>query len=426
MSRPEISVVMPFAGEAAAAQAAVEALLSLRTAPGDELILADNGGPVSAPAAVRVVQVPGERSPAHARNTGAAAATRDWILFLDADVQPSADLLDQFFARPIDDAVGAVAGEVQAAAAGQTLAERYGAARGFLGQQRHLEHPFRPRAAAANLLVRRPAFEAVGGFFEGVRAAEDTDFTWRLQAAGWRLEVRPEAWVEHRYRTTLRELRRQWRGYAAGRAWLGRRYEGFAPRPAVARAWARGRARVTGGSAPARGAAVGQAPRTQRGSFLALDALLSLDELAGLALSNRPGPHSPESAEVVLVADRFPTRDDPLVELAGALDRVRVEALARPDVPDLAAYRGLRIEYVEDDGLAARGLAMAWLMLRHPLRCVWDLLRRDRGELPLRTLAVAAWRLERDAGARVHSLGGEQPRRLAARLAALTGRPVQS
>jgi hypothetical protein len=413
---------MPFAGEAPAAQAAVEALLSLRTSPGDELILADNGGPVNAPPAVRVVQAAGERSPAHARNTGAAHATRDWILFLDADVQPRADLLDAFFERPIDDAVGAVAGEVRAASAGQTLAERYGAARGFLGQQAHLEHPFRPRAAAANLLVRRSTFEAVGGFFEGVRAAEDTDFTWRLQAAGWRLEVRPEAWVEHRYRTTLLELRRQWRGYAAGRAWLGRRYEGFAPRPAVARAWARGRARVSGGVVPPRGAAVGQAPR----SFLALDALLSLDELAGLALSNRPGPHSPESAEVVLVADRFPTRDDPLVELAGALDRVRVEALARPDVPDLAAYRGLRIEYVEDDGLAARGLAMAWLLLRHPLRCVWDLLRRDRGDLPLRTLAAVAWRLERDAGARVHGLGGEQPRRLAARLAALTGRSVQS
>src|SRR5260370_10874147 len=214
---------MPFAGNPAQARAAVDALLSLRTAQGDELILADNGGSVTAPGPVQVVEVTGERSPAHARNTGAGHATREWILFLDADVQPPADLLDQFFARAIEDGVGAVAGEIRAAPAGHTLAARYGASRGFLGQQAHLEHPFRPRAAAANLLVRRSAFEAVGGFFEGVRAAEDTAFTWRLQAAAWRLELRPEAWVEHRYRTTLRELRRQWRGYAAGRAWLGRR-----------------------------------------------------------------------------------------------------------------------------------------------------------------------------------------------------------
>jgi hypothetical protein len=154
---------------------------------------------------------------------------------------------------------------------------------------------------------------------------------------------------------------------------------------------------------------------------------LSLDELAGLALSNRPGGETPsESAEVVLVAERFPARDDPLVELAKALDRVRVEALARPEVPDLDAVRGLRIDYLEDDGLASRGLAVTWLVLRHPLRCAWDVFRRDQREPPLRSLAPAAWRLERDAGARVHSLGGERPRRLADRLGALTGRLVQS
>src|SRR5262249_56030641 len=107
------------------------------------------------------------------------------------------------------------------------------AAKSFLDQDAHLAHPFMPRAVAANLLVRREAFEAVGGFYEGVRAAEDTDFSWRLQRAGWRLEGRPAASVEHRYRTTVRALRRQWRGYAAGRAWLGRRYDGFSPEPAL-------------------------------------------------------------------------------------------------------------------------------------------------------------------------------------------------
>src|SRR5207249_2467918 len=114
-----------------------------------------------------------------------------------------------------------------------TLAARYAESRNFLGQEAHLAHPFRPRAAAANLLVRREAFEQVGGFYEGVRAGEDTDFCWRLQDASWSLELRPEARVEHRYRASLGELRRQWRGYAAGRAWLARRYDGFEPEPAV-------------------------------------------------------------------------------------------------------------------------------------------------------------------------------------------------
>ena len=158
-------------------------------------------------------------------------------------------------------AVGALAGEVVPAPGGRTLAARYGAARSFLRQEAHLAHPYRPRAVAANLLVRRAAFEQVGGFYEGVRAAEDTDFCWRLQEAGWALEIRPGARVEHRYRASVRELRRQWRGYAAGRAWLSRRYAGFEPEPAVVRALSRATHRAR--NAPS-GTAAGAAPRAAR------------------------------------------------------------------------------------------------------------------------------------------------------------------
>ena len=194
MSRPVVSVVMPFAGDGAAAAAAIETLLALDLRPGDELILADNSVlPVASSVAtggVKVIRAIAERSPAHARNAGAAIAHNDWILFLDSDCLVHHGLLDAYFALPVSDDVGALAGEVLAAPAGDTLAARYGAARGFLSQEAHLRHPYRPRAVAANLLVRAAAFEQVGGFYEGVRAGEDTDFSWRIQAAGWRLELR--------------------------------------------------------------------------------------------------------------------------------------------------------------------------------------------------------------------------------------------
>ncbi len=120
-----------------------------------------------------------------------------------------------------------------------------------------------------------------------------------------------------------------------------------------------------------------QAPvtsRLDRGRYVAIDALLGLEELAGLALSNRPKRESTDTnVHVVLVAERFPVPGDPLIELARTLDGARVEAAERPAaMPEDVA--GLRIDYREDDGLAERISALAWLLARHPLR-----VRRDHG-----------------------------------------------
>jgi glycosyltransferase involved in cell wall biosynthesis len=421
--RPRVSVVMPFAGDRFAAESALAALGSLRAEPDDELILADNTGTAPAPpSGITVVRASAERSPAHARNAGAEHATADWILFLDADCRPPADLLDLYFAEPVDSQVGALAGEVRPAPGAHTLAGRYGTRKSFLSQRAHLAHPYRPRAVAANLLVRREAFRQVGGFYEGLRAAEDTDFSWRLQEAGWRLELRAHAAVEHLYRASVSDLRRQWRGYAAGRAWLGRRYPGFVPEPALRRALRRGK-RVPG--------AAGAVPpalspgRVERWRHRALDGLLGLEELAGFILSNRPRHHRRrQTVQAVLVAERFPALGDPAIELARLLDGARVEAAARPRQPDLTAARALTVDYREDDGEVDRTMALVSVVTRHPVRCALDGLRRAPGQPPLRELAPAIRRLERDRGARVLAPGGAPGRAVARRMAAIAGRPV--
>jgi len=421
---------MPFAGSAVAARDALKALRSLDIEAGDELILVDNSGTVlhdGGQPQVTIVRATGERSPAHARNVGAAHASKQWILFLDADTHPRHGLLDAFWSEGITEDIGALAGEIVPAPEAATLAARYGTARNFLGQRTHHQHPFRPRAAAANLLVRRAAFEQLGGFYEGVRAAEDTDFTWRLQEAGWRLGLREQAQVEHRYRATLGELRRQWRSYAAGRAWLARRYDGFVPTPGLRRAVRRGQGRLR---ARLRGRKAGEAEgasSSQPRAFLALDALLSLEELAGLTLSNRPSgsPRGPRAAAaVVLVADLFPAREDPMAELADSLEQVRVEARGRPRETDQAVARRVAVDYLEDDGRLTRLLAAGQVLLRHPRRSFLDLVRRGSEDLPLRTLAPAVRRLERDPEARLHALGPGS-RTTAERLARLAGRSLE-
>ena len=292
-ARPPVSVVVPFAGDAHAAEVALELLGGLETQPGDELILADNCGVIGgAPERVTVIRADGERSPSHARNIGAAHARGEWILFLDADVRAPHDLLAAFFAKPIGDQVGAITGDIKGIDKAHTLAARYGASRNFLGQRSHVSNQFRPRASSANLLVRRVAFEQAGGYVEGIRAAEDTDFIWRLSDLGWALEFRPWAVVGHEYRTSLRDLRHQWRGYAAGAAWLSRRYPGFKPDPGLNRAIRLAAKKVGIGPglafrADGRTAArQAQLSRWERAQFLMVDAILAVEEQIGLRMSN--------------------------------------------------------------------------------------------------------------------------------------------
>ena len=56
-----------------------------------------------------------------------------------------------------------------------------------------------PWASGAALLLRRGAFEGVGGFDANIfMYGEDVDLSWRLRAAGWRIVYRPKLGVVHR------------------------------------------------------------------------------------------------------------------------------------------------------------------------------------------------------------------------------------
>jgi GT2 family glycosyltransferase len=295
-SRPPVSVVVPFAGTSTEAGAAIAMLESLRTAPGDELILADNSGTILVPTAsatpVKVVGATEEGSASHARNVGAAHARNGWLLFLDADVQPPPDLIDLFFSEPIDDKVGAITGDIAGIPDTRTLAARYGTARNFLGQRSHVMNPFRPRASSANLLVRRAAFDQIHGYTEGIWAGEDTDLTWRLQDHGWALAFNERAVVRHAYRESLRALGKQWRGYAAGAMWLSQQYPDFKLDPGLNRMVRRMFKRVGIGPgvafrADGRGSqASKQLTAWQRLQFLFVDCMLGVEEKIGHRKSN--------------------------------------------------------------------------------------------------------------------------------------------
>jgi mycofactocin glycosyltransferase len=230
--RPAVSVVVPFAGDSAAAERLRASLGRLRLAPGDELVVGDNSeGAVAAGVfddGVRVVPARAERSSYHARNAGAGLASRDWILFMDCDCTPSAELIDAYFAVRVPDRCAALAGPILPDPAQRSLAARYARARGFVMIP---ERPGAiPTAPTGNLLVRRAALERIGGFAEGIRSGGDVDLCRRLQEAGYTLELRPAATVQHPHNDRLLPYLRTVARYAAGARWLDERYPGIAPR----------------------------------------------------------------------------------------------------------------------------------------------------------------------------------------------------
>jgi len=239
-----VSVVIPFRGDAAGAVRLLTALSRLELSGDDELIVADNsaGGSTGRVArdggeamggighGVCVVPATGERSSYHARNAGAEAARSDWLLFMDADCEPVAGLLDAYFAEPIPDRCGAVAGQILGDPGQRSLAARYARSRRLFDHSEGLIRAEAGAAAAGNLLIRATAFHALGGFTEGIRSGGDLDLCRRLHLVGWELGYRPDAVVHHRHRETLVSLLGAVVRYGAGARWLNERYPGSSPR----------------------------------------------------------------------------------------------------------------------------------------------------------------------------------------------------
>jgi GT2 family glycosyltransferase len=230
--RPSVSVVVPFRGRRGEAVRLLAALAGLQRRPGDELIVADNttDGVVARIAGepVGVARATAERSSYHARNVGARGVANHWLLFMDADCVPAPGLLDAYFREPVPDRCGAISGLIIGDPAQRGMLPRYARSRHFL----RVDHGLLGDDAtpAGNVLVRRAAFEQVGGFAEGIRSGGDIDLARRLGAAGWLIEHRPAAVVAHRHRESLPGFMGMIARYGAGARWLNERYPGTAPR----------------------------------------------------------------------------------------------------------------------------------------------------------------------------------------------------
>jgi len=155
-----------------------------------------------------------------ARNLGAREASGELVAYTDDDCEPDRDWLF-WIACAFEDPDTAAAGGpnlppqpggIQEA----VVAVAPGAPSHVLLGDLTAEH-----LPGCNLVLRRSALNAIGGFRSQYFAAgDDVDLCWRLLDAGWNLAFVPAAFVWHRRRTTILRYLRQQSGYGRAEALL--------------------------------------------------------------------------------------------------------------------------------------------------------------------------------------------------------------
>ncbi len=246
---PSISVVIPIYNAAQTLDACLAALANQEYDGAWEVVVADNGSRDGSAEMARgwsdrfprfqVIDASHRRGVSHARNIGARSARGELILLTDADDVVAPGWLAAFAeAAPTADLL---TGGFDEATLNEPLHQAWRPTRGTPDQVRPLS--FLPFAVGSNCGVRREVFNELDGWDERYRGGgDDVEFSWRVQLAGYRLGYVPKAIVRTRYRTSLRELAKQYfyRGRADARLYRDFRRSGARREPMLhaLRGWA--------------------------------------------------------------------------------------------------------------------------------------------------------------------------------------------
>ena len=221
---PKVSVVVCAYDAADTIDECLDSLAAL-TYPNAEIIVVNDGSrDATASLArqhtdVRVIDVPNGGLSA-ARNTGLAAATGEIVAYTDADCRVDADwltyLVQPMLASEVDGAGGPNVVPPDNPWVSQCVARAPGGPTHVMLDDRIAEH-----VPGCNMAFRRDALLAIDGFNPVyVRAGDDVDICWRLQAKKLRIGFAPSALVWHNRRASVRAYWRQQVGYGEGEAWL--------------------------------------------------------------------------------------------------------------------------------------------------------------------------------------------------------------
>ena len=205
----KVSIIVPVRDEEYSIRELLDGLLNQTRRP-DEIVITDGGSIDATPqiieeyvrkgAPVKLIKTT-EALPGRGRNLAAAAASFEWLGFIDAGIRPAKNWLEALTTRAErDKTIDMVYGSW--APVTDTFFKQCAAIAYVPAPAARDGVITRPRFIASTLL-RRSAWEAVNGFPEDLRSGEDLVFMDRVEESGYRFVFEPGALVHWNLRPTF-------------------------------------------------------------------------------------------------------------------------------------------------------------------------------------------------------------------------------
>lgn len=211
-SFPMVSIIIPVKNRPNDIKNCIEALLALDY-PSEkiEITVVDDGSTDNTIAVieqypVNVILLRKNRQAPFCRNLAAKKAKGKYLAFIDSDCIAGKSWLQELLPVFKNPSVGAVGGLVDSTFQEKKL-DRYEKVKSSLNMGKQFRCSNKTDLTfyvpSCNLLVRKKAFQQVGGFKEHFIVGEDVDLCWRMQEAGFQIEYQPVGKVCHKHRNQI-------------------------------------------------------------------------------------------------------------------------------------------------------------------------------------------------------------------------------